>query len=59
MEGMETPDLSRLDLGGDEGPDPFAFAPVPVRARKDGWTPERQRRFVDLLVAGCGPSEAH
>ncbi|HWT11560.1 MAG TPA: hypothetical protein VN231_02290 [Allosphingosinicella sp.] len=38
--------------------DPFAFAPVPVRARRDGWTPERQRKFVDLLLAGCGPSEA-
>jgi hypothetical protein len=41
-----------------EGPDPFAFAPVPGRARKDGWTEERQRRFVDLLAAGAGPSEA-
>jgi hypothetical protein len=49
--------LDCLDVSGG-GPDPFAFAPVPVRARKDGWTPERQRRFVDLLVAGCGPSEA-
>ena len=29
-----------------------------MRARKDGWTAERQRRFVDLLAAGCGPSEA-
>jgi hypothetical protein len=38
--------------------DPFAFTPVPVRGRSDGWTPERQRRFVDLLLAGCGPSEA-
>lgn len=26
-----------------------AFAPVPVRARKDGWTPERQREFIRLL----------
>jgi hypothetical protein len=42
----------------DSGPDPFAFTAVPIRARRDGWTAERQRRFVDLLVAGCGPSEA-
>lgn len=48
--------LLDLDCGG--GPDRFAFAPVPVRARRDGWTPARQRRFVDLLVAGAGPSEA-
>ena len=31
---------------------------MPVRARRDGWTPERQRRFVHYLAAGCGPSEA-
>jgi hypothetical protein len=31
---------------------------VPLRARKDGWTEERQRRFVLLLAAGCGPTEA-
>lgn len=58
MEGVDTADLGRLDEGGGEGPDPFAFTPVPVRPRKDGWTLSRQRRFVDLLVAGCGPSEA-
>jgi hypothetical protein len=39
-------------------PHPFAFTPVPVRARRDGWTPERQRRFVSYLAAGAGPSEA-
>ena len=48
--------LDEPDPGG--GPDPFAFEPVRVRARKDGWTAERQRRFVDLLAAGCGPTEA-
>lgn len=26
-----------------------AFTPVPVRARKDGWTVERQREFIRLL----------
>jgi hypothetical protein len=29
------------------------FEPVPVRARVDGWTPERQRAFIDVL-ADCG-----
>lgn len=26
------------------------FDPVPVKARHDGWTPERQRGFIDRLV---------
>ncbi|HYE26834.1 MAG TPA: hypothetical protein VD887_08810 [Allosphingosinicella sp.] len=30
------------------------FDPVPVKARHDGWTPERQRGFIDrLVVTGC------
>ena len=29
-----------------------AFTPVPVRARADGWTPERQREFIRLLHVG-------
>lgn len=29
---------------------PFPFTPVPGRARHDGWTPDRQRRFVDALA---------
>ena len=28
------------------------FTPVPVRARKDGWTPERQRIFIAELRRG-------
>ena len=32
-------------------PDPLAFTPVPGRARHDGWTPERQRRFIEALAA--------
>ena len=28
-----------------------AFTPVPSRARHDGWTPERQRRFIAALAA--------
>ena len=39
-------------------PHPFDFTPVPVRARRDGWTPERQRAFIRYLAAGAGPSEA-
>jgi hypothetical protein len=34
------------------------FDPVPVRARRDGWTPERQRRFILLLARGAGPHAA-
>ena len=34
------------------------FRPVPVRARRDGWTPELQRRFVLMLARGSGPNEA-
>jgi hypothetical protein len=31
-----------------------AFLPVPLRARRDGWTPERQGRFIGLLAqTGC------
>jgi hypothetical protein len=29
--------------------DLLAFTPVPVRARRDGWTPDRQRRFIQAL----------
>jgi hypothetical protein len=34
------------------------FAPVPLRARVDGWTPERQRAFIALLRWGLGPGAA-
>lgn len=30
------------------------FRPVPVKARRDGWTAERQRGFIDrLCLTGC------
>ena len=30
------------------------FTPVPLRARRDGWTPERQARFLGWLAqTGC------
>jgi len=42
-----------------EPPPPFlAFTPAPVRARRDGWTPDRQRRFILHLARGCGVDEA-
>jgi hypothetical protein len=34
------------------------FRPVPVRARRDGWTPVLQRRFILNLARGMGPAEA-
>ncbi len=30
--------------------EPVSFTPVPGRARRDGWTPERQRRFLAALA---------
>ncbi len=39
--------------------DPFDFAPVPtLRERHDGWTPERQRRFILVLAEHGGVSAA-
>lgn len=34
----------------DEPASPFDFEPVPVRARHDGWTPEKQREFIETLA---------
>jgi hypothetical protein len=34
------------------------FTPVPVRARRDGWTPDRQFRFVLAIARGAGTAEA-
>jgi hypothetical protein len=30
-----------------------SFTPVPVKPRRDGWTPERQVGFIEALAA-CG-----
>lgn len=39
--------------------DPFDFAPVPTRReRHDGWTPDRQRRFITVLAERGGVSAA-
>jgi hypothetical protein len=37
---------------------PFLFEPVPLRSRRDGWTPERQRAFIDLIRSGLKPGRA-
>jgi hypothetical protein len=42
----EDPDAP--DGGDDAGP--FAFDPVPIRARLDGWTTERQVAFIECLA---------
>jgi hypothetical protein len=42
----------------DDLPDFLRFTPVPVKARHDGWTAARQRRFVVELARGCGVDEA-
>jgi hypothetical protein len=34
------------------------FTPVPVCARRDGWTAERQRAFIRLLSEGLRPGRA-
>ncbi|MEA3034810.1 MAG: hypothetical protein QOH04_569 [Sphingomonadales bacterium] len=37
---------------------PPLFDPVPGRARRDGWTPKRQRAFIDALAGGMGAGAA-
>lgn len=34
------------------------FKPVPVKARHDGWTPERQQQFIEALAASACVEEA-
>jgi hypothetical protein len=37
----------------------LAFTPVPVKARHDGWTPERQQGFIHrLALSGCPAAAA-
>jgi hypothetical protein len=38
--------------------DDLAFAPVPVRARQDGWSHARQRAFIDRLALAGSVSTA-
>lgn len=43
---------------GDSASSAPDFDPVPVRARRDGWTPERQRAFIAALRATRSISKA-
>jgi hypothetical protein len=36
----------------------LGFAPVPLRRRRDGWTPERQLVYLAVLAAGGRSREA-
>ena len=38
--------------------DLLAFTPVPLRSRRDGWTPERQRAFIVRVAEGMPCSGA-
>lgn len=38
--------------------DLLRFAPVPLRAQHNGWSPELQVRFILALARGAGPDEA-
>jgi hypothetical protein len=38
--------------------DPFDFTPVATVARSDGWTPDRQRRFIAALAEYGGVAAA-
>ena len=35
-----------------------AFTPVPLRGRRDGWTPERQRAFIAAIAGGMPSNHA-
>lgn len=41
-----------------ELPDFLHFAPVPLKSRHDGWSPDLQRRFVLALAEGAGVGAA-
>jgi len=50
---MTEPDHAPSAAAPTESPE-AGFLPVPVRPRHDGWTPERQRQFVEALAdTGC------
>ena len=60
--GAATPEPEQAPLAPPDADDdlpPFLnFAPVPVRARRDGWSAELQRRFVVDLARGASVDEA-
>ena len=39
-------------------PEFLAFIPVPLRSRRDGWTPERQRAFIAAIAGGMASNHA-
>src|SRR3954452_2284835 len=39
-------------------PEFIVFTPVPLRARRDGWSPALQLRFIRLLADGMKPGAA-
>jgi hypothetical protein len=43
---------------GDKAPFAPDFDPVPLRYRRDGWTPERQCAFIHWLANGLRPGRA-
>jgi len=45
-------------MSADQLPSFLQFTPVPVRAQRNGWTPDLQRRFILALARGAGPGEA-
>jgi hypothetical protein len=47
--------MARDDKPGRAGPD---FTPVPVRYRHDGWTPQRQKAFIQALAETACVEEA-
>ena len=43
---------------GEQAPSAPDFDPVPLRSRKDGWTPARQAAFIDMLAKRFRPGRA-
>jgi hypothetical protein len=51
--------IERMDDSLPLDPDPFDFTPVATaRNRSDGWTPDRQRRFIAALAEHGGVAAA-
>ena len=56
IENRTAPEASTDERASAPDPEPgdaLAFDPAPLRYRADGWTPDRQREFVETL-ADCG-----
>lgn len=55
---MPNPHPSAQSASTDDLPAFLRFTPVPVKARRDGWTAELQVRFILHLARGSGVMEA-